>query len=158
MRGNSKFKKIIIDPDKKFGSTVLAKFINHIMQDGKKSIAQKIVYDSLDLASKELKKEQMDIFNGVISAIAPAVEVRGRRIGGANYQIPIEVREPRRTALAMRWVIDAAKARKGEPMAIKLSKEYIDALNSTGMAFKKKIDTHKMAEANRAFAHFAKIR
>lgn len=158
MRGTPKYKKSIILPDTKFNSTTVAKFINLIMDSGKKSIAQSIVYDALEIAAKEAKREGLDVFNLALNNVAPSVEVRGRRIGGANYQIPVEVREPRRTALAMRWIIAAAKDRKGEAMAKKLSKELVDALNNTGAAVKKKIDTHKMAEANKAFAHFAKVR
>lgn len=158
MRGKSKYKKKIIEPDTKYSSTSVAKFINYIMSGGKKAIAERIVYDSLQIASRALKKEPLEVFNFAVSSVAPSVEVRGRRIGGANYQIPIEVREPRRSALAMRWLISAARARKGEPMAERLSKEFVDAIAGTGQAFKKKQDTHKMAEANRAFAHFAKIR
>lgn len=158
MRGISKYKKHLLVPDAKFGSTTLTKFINYIMERGKKTIAEEIVYASLDEASKKLKKEPIDIFNAVLGAIAPAVEVRSRRIGGANYQVPVEVKEPRRTSLAMRWVIEAAKKRKGMPMHQRLALEYQDILSGTGAAIKKKEDTHKMAEANRAFAHFAKMR
>ena len=158
MRGLSKYKKKIIEPDLIYGSTTVAKFINKIMLNGKKSIARKIVYTSLEQASAKMKKEPLEVFNEAIMAIAPSVEVRSRRIGGANYQIPMEVKEPRRTALAMRWLIDAAKARKGAKMADKLAQEYKDAIEGVGTAIKKKTDTHKMAEANRAFAHFAKIR
>lgn len=158
MRGKSKYKKKIIEPDAKYGSTSVAKFINYIMLSGKKTVAERIVYEALDTASRTLKKEPLDVFNSAILSVAPSVEVRGRRIGGSNYQIPIEVREPRRSALAMRWLIIGAKARKGEQMSKRLSKEFIDAIAGTGQAFKKKQDTHKMAEANRAFAHFAKIR
>jgi len=158
MRGKSKYSKSVIMPDSRYNSTTIAKFINHVMDSGKKSIAEKIVYDSLEIASKKLGKDPLDIFNLALNSVAPSVEVRGRRIGGANYQIPIEVREPRRTALAMRWIIGAAKERKGEPMSKRLSTEFVDAASGIGSAMKKKIDTHKMAEANRAFAHFAKIR
>ncbi len=158
MRGTPKYKKSIILPDAKFNSTTIAKFTNRIMESGKKSIAQSIVYDALEIAAKETKRDQLDVFNMAINNVAPSVEVRGRRIGGANYQIPVEVREPRRTALAMRWIIAAAQERKGEAMAKKLSRELVDALNNTGAAVKKKIDTHKMAEANKAFAHFARVR
>jgi small subunit ribosomal protein S7 len=158
MRGTSKYKKKLLKPDVKFGSTTLTKFINYIMERGKKSVAEEIVYSSLDEASKKLKKEPLEIFNAVISTVAPQVEVRSRRIGGANYQVPIEVKEPRRTALAMRWVIEAAKNRNGMPMHQRLALEYQDILSGTGAAIKKREDTHKMAEANRAFAHFAKMR
>lgn len=158
MRGNNYYKKRLIAPDERFGSTSVSKFINYIMERGKKSIAKKLVYDSLDEAAKVLKKEPLDVFNAVLSAIAPSVEVRSRRIGGANYQVPIEVREPRRTALAMRWIIAAAKSKKGMPMHMRLATEFHDILSGTGAAIKKREDTHRMAEANRAFAHFAKMR
>lgn len=158
MRGVSKYKRSVIEPDEKYGSTTIAKFTNYVMREGKKSVAQKIVYDSLDIASKQLKKEPLDVFNAVLSAVSPTLEVRSRRIGGANYQIPMEVKEPRRTSLAMRWIISSALARSGKPMAQRLAGEYVDVINGTGGALKKKIDTHKMAEANRAFAHFAKIK
>jgi len=158
MRGRSKYKKRVIQPDEKFASTTLSKFINLVMERGKKEVARKIVYDSLDLAAEKLKKEPLDIFNAAINAVAPAVEVRSKRIGGASYQIPVEVKEPRRTALAMRWIIEAAKAKGGAPMKVRLSSEYIDAISNTGAAIKKKTDIHRMAEANRAFAHFAKMR
>jgi small subunit ribosomal protein S7 len=158
MRGRSKYKKKIIQPDSKFGSTTLAKFINLVMERGKKEVARKIVYDSLDLAAEKLKKEPLEVFNAAINSVAPAVEVRSKRIGGASYQIPVEVKEPRRTALAMRWIIEAAKAKSGAPMKVRLSSEYIDAISNTGAAIKKRTDVHKMAEANRAFAHFAKMR
>lgn len=158
MRGIPKYKKTIILPDSKFNSTTITKFTNRIMESGKKSIAQTIVYGALEIAAKETRRDQLDVFNMAINNVAPSVEVRGRRIGGANYQIPVEVREPRRTALAMRWIIAAAQERKGESMAKKLSRELVDALNNTGAAVKKKIDTHKMAEANKAFAHFARVR
>jgi len=158
MRGISKYKKKIIEPDEKYGSTTVAKFINYVMSSGKKSVAKRIVYESLEISSKEVKKEPLDIFNAVLTAVTPTLEVRSRRIGGANYQIPMEVKEPRRTSLAMRWIIQAAQSRSGKPMAQRLAGEYVDILSGTGAAMKKKIDTHKMAEANRAFAHFAKIK
>ena len=158
MRGSSNYKKHILAPDVKFGSTTVSKFINYIMERGKKSVAEEIVYSSLEEASKKLKKEPLEVFNTALSTVAPAVEVRSRRIGGANYQVPIEVKEPRRTALAMRWIITAAKSRKGMPMHQRLALEYQDILSGTGAAIKKKEDTHRMAEANRAFAHFAKMR
>lgn len=158
MRGTSKYKKRLVKPDRKYGSTTLTKFINYIMQRGKKSVAEEIVYSSLEKASQKLKKEPLEVFNGVLSSVAPQVEVRSRRIGGANYQVPVEVKEPRRTALAMRWIIEAAASRKGMPMQERLAAEYQDILSGTGAALKKREDTHKMAEANRAFAHFAKMR
>lgn len=158
MRGVSKYKKRIAKPDEIYGSTAATKFINYIMERGKKETAKKIFYDSLEISAKELNKDGIEVFNEALQIVAPSVEVRSRRIGGANYQIPMEVKEPRRTSLAMRWLIAAAKDRSGMPMADRLAKEYVDILNGTGAAIKKKTDTHKMAEANRAFAHFAKIK
>ena len=158
MRGQSKYKKKIIKPDVKFGSTAVAKFINYLMEGGKKSTAQKILYTSLDEASGVLKKEPLDVFNRVISQVSPNVEVRSKRIGGANYQIPVDVKEPRRTALAMRWIIDAAKSKKGKPMSSRLAEVYKESIEGTGAAIKKRSDVQKMAEANKAFAHFARSR
>ncbi len=158
MRGRSNYKKRLLSPDARFGSTAVTKFINYIMNNGKKTVAEEIVYASLDEAGAKLKKEPLEVFTSAISTVAPQVEVRSRRIGGANYQVPIEVKEPRRTALAMRWIIEAAKSRKGMPMHQRLALEYQDILSGTGAAIKKREDTHKMAEANRAFAHFAKMR
>lgn len=158
MRGRSNYKKHILVPDAKYSSTTVSKFINYIMERGKKSVAEEIVYSSLEEASKKTGKQPLDVFTSALSTVAPAVEVRSRRIGGANYQVPIEVKEPRRTALAMRWIISAAKSRKGMPMHQRLALEYQDILSGTGAALKKREDTHKMAEANRAFAHFAKMR
>ncbi len=158
MRGKSGYKRKIIEPDKRFASSSLAKFINYVMERGKKSVAEKIVYGSLDEASSRLKKDPLDVFNQAILTVAPSVEVRSRRIGGANYQIPVEVKEPRRTALAMRWVIEGAKSKKGAPMAKRLADEYCEILSGSSYSLKKRTDTHKMAEANRAFAHFARLR
>lgn len=158
MRGNSSKTKGLIEPDKKYNSTTVAKFINYVMLDGQKKTAEKIVYDALELSAKNLKKEPLDIFQSALNNVAPLVEVKSRRIGGANYQVPIEVREPRRTALALRWILIAARAKKGAAMAQKLAGEFQDAFNSTGSAIKKKEDTHRMAEANKAFAHFARLK
>lgn len=158
MRGTVDRKKRMVKPDDNFGSTTVEKFIHYIMQDGKKDLAKRIVYKSLEIAAKQLKKEPLEVFNFVISTVAPAVEVRSRRIGGANYQIPMEVKEPRRTSLAMRWIIEGARSRNGKPMAERLAMEFQDIYAGTGMALKKRTDTHKMAEANKAFAHFARIK
>lgn len=158
MRGNVDRKKRAVKPDEKFGSTTVEKFIHYVMEDGKKDLARRIVYESLEIAGKQLKKEPLEVFNFVISSVAPAVEVRSRRIGGANYQIPMEVKEPRRTSLAMRWILEAAQSRSGKPIAQKLAIEYQDIFAGTGAALKKRTDTHKMAEANKAFAHFARIK
>ena len=155
MRGKSAPKRDIqVDP--KFKNTQIAKFINYLMRRGKKSIAQKIVYDAFDQISNKTKQDALEIFEKALKNVGPSLEVRGRRIGGANYQIPFPVRVERRFALASRWLIDASQKRKGKSMAEKLALEIMDAANETGDAFKKKQDVHKMAEANRAFAHFAR--
>ena len=125
------------------------------MQHGKKTVAMKIVYDALELAEKKLNKPALEVFEQAMQNAAPNMELKSRRIGGANYQVPIEVRPERKVALAMRWIIDSARSGKGKPMAEKLSEELVNAFNNTGGAVKKKADTHRMAEANKAFAHFA---
>ena len=125
------------------------------MRSGRKAIARRIVYDSLESAEKKLGKSPLEILEQVIKNAGPDQELRSRRIGGANYQIPYPVKQDRRITLALRWIIDAAKAKKGKPMDDKLTQELIDAFNNTGLAVKKKIDTHRMADANKAFAHFA---
>lgn len=154
MRRKRKIKKTI-QPDFKFNSVLAAKFINHLMKDGKKSIAQKVFYDALEIL-KEKKKGQdpLDIFDKAVKNASPILEVKSRRIGGANYQVPREVRGERKIALAFRWLINAARARKGKPMAEKLAEELVEASQNAGAAIKKKQDTHRMAEANKAFAHF----
>lgn len=125
------------------------------MQHGKKTVAMKIVYNALDLAAKKLNKSPIEIFEQVLQNAGPNMELKSRRIGGANYQVPIEVRPERKITLAMRWIINSARSQKGKAMAEKLSEELISAYNNTGGAVKKKVDTHRMAEANKAFAHFA---
>lgn len=150
-----KFKKDI-EPDPKYNSKVVAKFINHIMRKGKKSIAQKIVYDAFDIINKRTNRDALDIFEKALRNTSPILETRAKRVGGANYQIPYEVKEPRRTTLAIRWIIDAARSKKGKEMKEKLAEEILSASNGEGMAVKKKNDVHRMAEANRAFAHFAR--
>lgn len=147
--------KIAIEPDYRYGSIVVSKFINHIMDSGKKNAARKIVYDALELAGKSAKKEPMDVLDLAINNVSPNLEVRSRRVGGANYQVPREVRPERRLTLAFRWLIQAAKSKKGKPMSEKLAEELALASKNEGVAVKKKDDTHRMAEANRAFAHFA---
>jgi small subunit ribosomal protein S7 len=121
-------------------------------------VAEEVVYDSLEEASKVIKKDPLEIFNKVIAQVAPNVEVRSKRIGGANYQIPVDVKEPRRTALAMRWIIESAKAKKGKPMKLRLAEVYKESIEGSGAAIKKRTDVQKMAEANKAFAHFARSR
>lgn len=142
-------------PDIRFDSTDLSKFINHVMNDGKKSVAETIVYDAFEIIKKETKSEPLAVFDDALDKIGPDMEVRSRRVGGANYQVPYEVRPERRKALAMRWMLDAARNRKGAPMANRLAEEIMLASKGEGEAFKKKENMHKMAESNKAFAHFA---
>ncbi|MBI3255540.1 MAG: 30S ribosomal protein S7 [Candidatus Andersenbacteria bacterium] len=146
--------KRYLKPDPKFGNMVLSKFINQIMRDGKKSTAQAIMYDALDLISEETKNDPLLVFDTAMRNVAPVLEVKARRVGGANYQIAQEVRPERRDTLAMRWLRDAARSRKGHSMAEKLAGELVDASKKQGGAMKKREDVHRMAEANRAFSHF----
>lgn len=143
-------------PDPKFGNPVVAKFINYVMKSGKKSVARGIVYQSFDVISEKTKQDPLDVFDLALKNVMPTLEVKSRRVGGANYQIPMPVRPERRTALAFHWILDAARAKKGRPMAEKLADELIAASKSEGDAIKKKLDVQRMAEANRAFAHFAR--
>ncbi len=153
MRGKKSTKRKI-QPDKKFGSIVIGKFINYIMQNGKKSVAQTIVYDAIDIISEKTKQDGLSVFTQAMKNIQPSVEVKGRRIGGANYQVPIVVSGDRKNILAFRWIIEASRGRKGKRMAEKLADELLAAFNNEGEAMKKKLNVHKMAEANKAFAHF----
>jgi len=146
--------KRIILPDPKFGSLVLAKFINTIMKDGKKSIAEKVVYVALDEIASKKGDDGMEILDTALDNVRPSVEVKSRRVGGATYQVPVEVRASRQNALAMRWLVEAARKRGEKSMALKLAGELMDAAEKRGSAVKKREDTHKMAEANKAFAHF----
>ena len=155
MRGAVKNRNIA-KPDIKFNSQKVEKFINYVMNEGKKNTARRIVYDAFSLIKEKAKVEDpMEIFDTALKNAGPTMEVRSRRVGGANYQVPREVRPERRAYLSMKWIIDAAKAKKGKPMAQKLAEELIDASINQGWAVKKKEDTHRMAEANRAFAHFS---
>ena len=140
----------------KHGSVTVARFINYLMQDGKKAVAEKILYDAFDILKKETGQEPMQAFTKAFENISPMVEVVTKRVGGANYQVPREVRQERKFALAARWIIEAARKKTGKPMANKLAEELIAASKNEGAAVKKKQDTHRMAEANRAFAHFAR--
>jgi small subunit ribosomal protein S7 len=155
MRGKQAPKRKI-DADPKYGSPVVGKFINYVMQAGKKSIAQKIVYTALEKVSEQLKKPALEIFEKAVANVAPLLEVRSKRVGGANYQIPMQVRADRRQQLAFRWILTAARSKKGKPMAEKLASEILAATDNQGDAVKKKQDVQRMAEANRAFAHFAR--
>jgi len=142
-------------PDPKFHSQTLAKFINHLMVDGKKSVAEKIVYGALDrIAEKQKSANSIELFEKALDNIRPHVEVKSRRVGGATYQVPVEVRPSRRTALAMRWLVDAARNRSEKTMALRLAGELMDAADGKGAAMKKREDVHKMAEANKAFSHY----
>jgi len=141
-------------PDPKFGSEVLAKFVNIVMKSGKKSIAEKIVYGALDVVAERGKKDSLEAFELALENISPMVEVKSRRVGGATYQVPVEVRPARRTALAMRWLNEAARKRGEKSMGLRLAGEILDASESRGTAVKKREDTHRMAEANKAFSHY----
>ena len=141
-------------PDPKFGSELLAKFINVVMVDGKKSVAESIVYGALDTVAEKSGKPHLDIFEEALDHIRPAVEVKSRRVGGATYQVPVEVRPVRRNALAMRWLVEAARSRSEKSMAQRLAGELLDAADNKGSAVRKREDVHRMAEANKAFAHY----
>ena len=144
-----------IQPDPKYGNVLVSKFINHMMQRGKKTVARKIMYGAFDVIQAQTNKDPLRVFDSAMRNASPVLEIKAKRIGGANYQIPVEVRGGRREALAIRWIIEAAKSRKGQPMQKKLAQEFLDAANNTGSAIKKKQDTHRMAESNKAFAHYA---
>ncbi len=141
-------------PDPKFGSKVVAKLINQVMLDGKKGIAQSIVYDAFDQMEKKTGQNAMELFEQALANVKPQLEVKARRVGGSNYQVPIEIREERRQTLAIRWIVINARKRGDRDMFVRLANELMDAANNTGGAVKKKEDMHRMAEANRAFAHF----
>ena len=146
--------KRIFYPDAKYRSAILSKFINFIMYDGKKSTAEKIIYTTLDQIQEKTKQDPIKVFNDAINNVRPNLEVRSRRVGGATYQVPVEVKSSRSQALALRWLIDATRKRKNKTMSEKLYYELLDASQNKGSAIKKREDTHKMAESNKAFAHF----
>lgn len=154
MRKATKVKHAVA-PDPKFGNAVVAKFVNYLMRRGKKTVAERIVYDAFDLISEKTKQDPLQIFDAAVRNVSPVLEVKPRRIGGANYQIAIEVRPQRRQTLAMRWILNVTRAKKGAPMARKLAEELIAASKKEGGAMKKREDVQRMAEANRAFSHFA---
>jgi len=141
-------------PDSRFNNLVVSKFITRMMLDGKKSISQAILYEAMESLKGKTDKGELEVSLQALENVKPVVEVKSRRVGGATYQVPVEIRESRRDALAMRWLITAARARSGKSLGLKLGAEFLDAYNNTGTAFKKKEDTHKMAEANKAFAHY----
>ncbi len=155
MRGKPAIKRKI-KPDFQHRNLEVAKLVNYIMERGKKSVAQAVVYGAFDIVNKKTKRNPVEVFEEAVKNVSPILEVKGRRVGGANYQIPVPVKGDRRLALALRWIITAAKARKGKPMKEKLALELIDAANKEGAAIKKREDVHRMAEANKAFAHFAR--
>ena len=141
-------------PDPKFHNQVIAKFMNHVMVSGKKAVAEKIVYGALEQIKNNGSSNPLEVFEAALESVAPAVEVKSRRVGGATYQVPVEVRPSRRIALAMRWLVDSARARGEKSMALRLAGELVDASEGRGAAARKREDTHRMAEANRAFAHY----
>ena len=141
-------------PDPKFGNVTLAKFMNHVMISGKKSVAETIVYGALDIVQDKLNKDPIEVFDEALENIAPMVEVKSRRVGGATYQVPVEVRPARRVALSMRWLVEYARNRGEKSMPLRLAGELLDAAENRGAAVKKREDTHRMAEANKAFSHF----
>jgi small subunit ribosomal protein S7 len=146
--------KRLINPDPKFGDLIVSKFMNNLMYEGKKSVAEGIVYGALETLQTKGKADPVQMFHTALDNVAPAIEVRSRRVGGATYQVPVEVRAERRQALAIRWIINAARGRNEKTMVERLSAELMDAANNRGSAVKKREDTHKMAEANRAFSHY----
>lgn len=146
--------KRVILPDPKFGDQVLSKFMNNLMLDGKKSVAERIVYGALDSVEAKAKSDPIQLFHDALNNVKPGIEVRSRRVGGATYQVPVEVRPERAQALAIRWLISAARGRSETTMAARLSGELLDASNNRGNAVKKREDSHRMAEANRAFSHY----
>ena len=141
-------------PDARHGSRMLSRFINKVMVDGKKSLAERIVYDALERAEAQLRRPAVDIFDQALRNVTPVLEVKPRRVGGATYQVPVEIKGDRRTSLAMRWLVAAARARAGRTMADKLAGELLDAFNGQGATVKRRDDTHRMADANKAFAHY----
>lgn len=150
-----KKKRILVLPDSVYDNVTVSKFINQVMRNGKKTIAEKIVYGTFDIIKEKTKKEPLEVFETAIKNASPLLEIKPKRVGGATYQVPREVRGDRMVALAIRWIINAAKSKKGKPMREKLAEELILSAKNEGSAVKKKEDTHRMAEANRAFAHFS---
>jgi small subunit ribosomal protein S7 len=154
MRRKKKIKREIV-PDPQYGNVMVAKFINYVMRRGKKSVAHKVAYRTFNILGEKYKQEPLAVFDAAIKNVGPALEVKSRRIGGATYQVPREVRGERKFFLACNWILVAARNRKGKPMAEKLAEELLAASKNEGAAVKKRLDTHRMAEANKAFAHFA---
>ncbi len=155
MRGKQAPKRKHV-PDPEYQDEVIGKFINLLMEEGKKLTAQRVLYDAFAIIKEKTKKDPKEVFDQAMKNVSPVLEVKSRRVGGANYQVPIEVKGDRKVALAMRWIIGASRSRKGKPMREKLAQELMDAAEKQGEAMKKREDVHRMAEANRAFAHFAR--
>jgi len=153
-RKGSKSTKRPSKPDIRFNSTLVTRFINKLMLEGKKSVAERIFYGAIAQVKEKVKKDELEILDTIIRNVGPEVEVKSRRVGGATYQVPVEVTEERKVAIAVKWLIDFARGRKGQPMQERLAVEMFDAFNNTGNAIKKREDTHKMAESNKAFAHY----
>ena len=154
-RGGIQKRKVL--PDARYDSVLVQKFINKVMERGKKSVAERIVYGALDIAADRTKKGQLEVFEQALRNASPSIEVKPKRVGGATYQVPVEVKSDRRYALAMRWLLIASRGRSGRPMHERLAAELVDAFNNTGNTIKRKEDVHKMAEANRAFAHSGRL-
>jgi small subunit ribosomal protein S7 len=155
MRGKPAVKRVIA-PDPRFNNTTVGKLINYVMEDGKKAVAQRVVYTAFDIIGEKTKKDPVAVFDEAMKNVMPSVEVKSKRVGGANYQIPLPVRGDRRLALGFRWLLDAAGAKKGRPMSERLASELMAAAEGEGDAVRKRNDVHRMAEANRAFSHFAR--
>ena len=154
-RGGIQKRKVL--PDARYDSVLVQKFINKVMERGKKSVAERIVYGALDIAADRTKKGQLEVFEQALRNASPSIEVKPKRVGGATYQVPVEVKSDRRYALAMRWLLIASRGRSGRPMHERLAAELVDAFNNTGNTIKRKEDVHKMTEANRAFAHYGRL-
>ena len=154
MRKARAIKKEVL-PDPKFSNLTVAQFINQVMQGGKKNAARKVVYDAFEIIYNKSKKDPVETFDAALKNVGPILEIKGKRIGGANYQIPYEVKGNRKNTLAFRWILEAARSKKGKSMSQKLASELLEASQNQGAAIKKKLDTHRMAEANKAFAHYA---
>lgn len=145
------------EPDRKYGHILLGRFINKVMLDGKKTVAERIVYQALESAAQKLNEDPIKVFETALANVSPSVQLKARRVGGANLQVPMEVSQDRRIVFGLKWMVQAARSGKGRPMAIKLSQEFVDAFNNAGGAVRKREETHRMAEANQAFAHFARF-
>lgn len=146
-----------VRPDPHYNNVLVQQFINKVMSRGKKSLAERIVYKAMEMAAERLKKEPLEVFEQAIRNVSPSIEVKPRRVGGATYQVPVEVKSDRRVSLAIRWILMSARGRSGKPMHERLATEFVDAYNNTGITVKRKEDVHKMAESNRAFAHYGRL-